>query len=82
MEELLPKLPIANWIDLLIEWLVDQFEPFFEGVASGLEYFVDRIVLGLGFIPVIILAILVGLLAWKVCNWRIALFTVYRFITD
>jgi glycine betaine/proline transport system permease protein len=75
MEELLPKLPIANWIDMIIEWLVDHFEPFFEGIASGLEFFVDGIVLGLGIIPTIILAIIISLLAWKVCNWRIALFS-------
>ncbi len=75
MGNLFPKLPIADWIDVLIEWLVDHFEPFFEGIATGLEFFVEGIVLGLGYIPVIILALLVGLLAWKVCNWRIALFT-------
>lgn len=75
MAELLPKLPIAKWIDVMIEWLVDHFEPFFEGVANGLELFVEGIVLGLGFIPSIFLAIIVGLLAWKICNWKIALFT-------
>jgi len=75
MENLFPKLPIADWIDVLIEWLVEHFEPFFEGIATGLEFFVDGIVLGLGYIPVIILALLVSLLAWKVCNWKIALFT-------
>ncbi|PAD68536.1 glycine/betaine ABC transporter [Bacillus sp. 7586-K] len=76
MDNLFPKLPIADWIDVLIEWLVDHFEPFFEGIATGLEFFVDGIVLGLGYIPVIILALLVSLLAWKVCNWKIALFTI------
>ncbi|MDQ0227949.1 ABC transporter permease [Metabacillus niabensis] len=76
MDNLFPKLPIADWIDVLIEWLVEHFEPFFEGIATGLEFFVDGIVLGLGYIPVIILALLVSLLAWKVCNWKIALFTI------
>lgn len=75
MEGLLPKLPIASWIDMMVDWLVDNFEPFFEGIATGLESFVDGIVTGLGFIPVFILALLVGILAWKVVNWRIALFT-------
>ncbi|KKI91878.1 glycine/betaine ABC transporter [Bacillus sp. SA1-12] len=75
MQEFFPKLPIANWIDLFIEFLVDQFEPFFEGIADGLEGFVEGIVAGLGFIPALIIIILVSLLAWKVCNWRIALFT-------
>ncbi|PWW17632.1 glycine betaine/proline transport system permease protein [Cytobacillus oceanisediminis] len=45
----------------------------FDGISTGVEFFVEGIVAGLGFIPTILLIILV-LLAWKVCNIRIALF--------
>ncbi|MDQ0229945.1 ABC transporter permease [Metabacillus malikii] len=75
MGDLLPKLQIAKWIDLLVEWLVDHFEPLFEGIAGGLELIVDGIVNGLGIIPVLLLTIIVSLLAWKVSNWKMALFT-------
>ncbi len=75
MEGLLPKLPIANWIDHLTDWLVSNFEFLFEGIATGLEGFVEGIVLGLGFIPSILLALILGAVAWKICNWKIALFT-------
>ncbi|MFS0861774.1 ABC transporter permease [Fredinandcohnia sp. 179-A 10B2 NHS] len=75
MGELLPKLPLADWIDTFIDWLVFNFEFLFEGIADGLEGFVEGIVTGLDFIPSIILAVILGLVAWKVCNWKIALFT-------
>ena len=75
MNELLPKLPIASWIDAFIDWLVINFEFLFDGITIGLEGLVDGIVNGLGFIPVILLIIIVSLLAWKVCNWKIGLFT-------
>ncbi|WP_449539549.1 ABC transporter permease [Ferdinandcohnia sp. Marseille-Q9671] len=75
MEGLLPKLPIADWIDSLTDWLVSNFEFLFEGIAVGLEGFVEGIVLGLGFIPSILLALILGVVAWKICNWKIALFT-------
>lgn len=75
MEGLLPKLPIANWIDVFIDWLVSNFEFLFEGIAAGLEGFVEGIVGGLGFVPSILLALIIGVVAWKVCNWKIALFT-------
>ncbi|MED4402684.1 ABC transporter permease [Metabacillus fastidiosus] len=76
MENLFPKLPIANWIDSIIEWLVNHFEPVFEGASTVVESFVDGIVSGLGIIPSFLLMIIVGLIAWKVCNWKIALFTI------
>lgn len=75
MEGLLPKLPLADWIDSFIDWLIVNFEFLFEGIAAGLEGFVEGIVTGLDFIPSIVLALLVSLIAWKVCNWKIALFT-------
>lgn len=75
MGELLPKLPLADWIDSFIDWLVFNFEFLFEGIADGLEGFVEGIVTGLEFIPSIVLAVILGLVAWKVCNWKIALFT-------
>ncbi|WP_078542976.1 ABC transporter permease [Litchfieldia alkalitelluris] len=74
MEGILPKLPIANWIDVLVDWMTATFGGMFDGISTGVEFFVEGIVDGLGFIPSIVLIILVSLLAWKVCNWRIALF--------
>ncbi|MEH7224975.1 proline/glycine betaine ABC transporter permease [Bacillus sp. JJ1566] len=75
MDGLLPKLPLADWIDIFIDWLVTNFEFLFEGVAAGLEGFVEGIVVGLGFIPSILLTLILGAVAWKICNWKIALFT-------
>ncbi|MCP8617246.1 ABC transporter permease [Salirhabdus salicampi] len=74
MQELLPKLPLAKWVDAFVEWLTLTFEVFFEGMAVGIEGAVEGIVIGLGFIPAIALIILVSLLGWKVCNWKIGLF--------
>ncbi len=74
MEGILPKLPLADWIDLLVDWMTATFGDLFDGISEGVEFFVEGIVAGLGFIPPILLIILVSLLAWKVCNKQIALF--------
>ncbi|MFE8703067.1 ABC transporter permease [Cytobacillus sp. FJAT-54145] len=74
MEGILPKLPLASWIDVLVDWMTATFGGLFDGISAGVDFFVEGIVAGLGFIPSILLIILVSLLAWKVCNWRIALF--------
>ncbi|MEH7238275.1 ABC transporter permease [Bacillus sp. JJ1562] len=75
MDGLLPKLPIADWIDSFVDWLISNFEFLFEGITFGLEGFVEGIVLGLGFIPSILLTLILGVVAWKICNWKIALFS-------
>ncbi len=74
MDGILPRLPLASWIDVLVDWMTATFGGMFDGISTGVQFFVDGIVTGLGFIPSILLIILVSFLAWKVCNWRIALF--------
>ncbi|WP_174733199.1 ABC transporter permease [Mesobacillus harenae] len=76
MEGILPRLPLGEWIDSLVDWMTATFGGVFDGISDGVEFFVEGIVSGLGFIPSIILIILVSLLAWKVCNWKIALFAI------
>ncbi|MDF0728460.1 proline/glycine betaine ABC transporter permease [Cytobacillus sp. S13-E01] len=75
MEGFLPKLPLARWVDALVDWLTYNFEEMFDGIANGLEAFVEGIVTGLSFIPSIVLIVLVSLLALKICKWRIGLFS-------
>lgn len=75
MEGILPKLPLAHWIDVFVDWLTVTFGGVFDGITVGVSSFVEGIVAGLSFLPSIILIILISLLAWKVCNWRIALFS-------
>jgi len=74
MEGILPKIPLASWIDNLVDWMTTTFEGLFDGISGGVGFFVEGIVTGLGFIPSILLIILMSFLAWKICNWRIALF--------
>ena len=76
MENLLPKLPIASWVDLFVDWLTITFEAAFDGVSEGLDTIVEGIVTGLGFIPSYVFMILLGLLAWKLSSKGIALFTI------
>ncbi|GED17037.1 glycine/betaine ABC transporter [Aneurinibacillus migulanus] len=75
MNDFLPKLPLADWVDGIVNWLTDHFGEVFDGISNGVAAFVQGIGNSLGFIPVILLSLIIGLLAWKLCNWRIALFT-------
>lgn len=74
-EGFLPKLPLADWIDNLVDWLTDTFEVTFNGISNNLEVVVEGMVDGLALIPPIVLIIIMSLLTWKLCNKGIALFT-------
>jgi len=80
MSELLPRIPLASWIDQLLDWLITTFGTVFDGVTVFLEGIVDGMVNGLGFIPSIILALLFGLIAWWVANKKIAIFSLIGFL--
>jgi glycine betaine/proline transport system permease protein len=75
MENWLPKLPIAKWVDALVNWLTVNLEVAFDGVTEVLEALVEGMVTGMGYIPSYVFMILLTLLAWKISNKGIALFT-------
>jgi glycine betaine/proline transport system permease protein len=75
MEQWLPKLPIAVWVDDFVNWLTTTFEVAFDGVTTILESLVEGMVAGFGFIPSYVFIILLTLLAWKLSNKGIGLFT-------
>jgi glycine betaine/proline transport system permease protein len=75
MEQWFPKLPIAVWVDDFVNWLTTNLEVAFDGVTTILESVVEGMVAGFGFIPSYVFIILLTLLAWKVSNKGIGLFT-------
>ncbi|WP_042462629.1 ABC transporter permease [Neobacillus dielmonensis] len=75
MENWLPKLPIADWVDVLVNWLTINLGAAFDGITSVLEAVVDGLVAGFEYIPSYVFMILLTLLAWKVSNKGMALFT-------
>ena len=45
MNNLFPKLPVADWIDSFVDWLTTTFEVLFDGVTAVLEFVVNVLVL-------------------------------------
>ncbi|KAB7705958.1 ABC transporter permease subunit [Bacillus aerolatus] len=76
----LPRIPLADWIDLFVDWLVSRFGGIFDGVANFLEQTVEGIVSGLGLIPAILIALFIGLVAWLVSKKSIAIFSFTGFL--
>lgn len=77
MNNWLPRLPFAEWIDDGVDWLVNQFGTVFDGIANFLAAIVEGSVEALNFIPSVVLAILFAVLSYFLATKRIALFTLF-----
>ncbi|WP_306438798.1 ABC transporter permease [Longirhabdus pacifica] len=69
----IPKLPLGDWIDTFIDFLVNQFERSFEEIAEGLEYIVEYMVDSLLTGPNFIFILAATVIAWSVGRWKFGL---------
>lgn len=69
------KLPLAQGIDRIVDWLTDALGPFFNFISTLVQTIIDTSVDVLGFGPPIVLIVLFALLAFYTNRWPMALFT-------
>ncbi|WP_141430833.1 proline/glycine betaine ABC transporter permease [Bacillus sp. 03113] len=72
----IPKLPFADYVDRLVDWLTINLDGFFEVISNLLEGIVEGIISLLGLFHPLLFIILISLIAWKTSKWRVALFSV------
>ncbi len=73
--QLFPKLPLADWIDQIVDVLTENLGPLFDLITEGIESFVDLFVLALTSIPALVLIAIFTGLAWWASRLSIAIFT-------
>ncbi|MFD2680691.1 ABC transporter permease [Bacillus seohaeanensis] len=73
--QLFPKLPLADWIDQIVDVLTENLGPLFDLITEGIESFVDLFVLALTSIPALVLIAIFTGLAWWASRLSIAVFT-------
>lgn len=77
---MLPKLPLGDGVEWLIESIVRLFRPLLRSFSNILEGIVDFITDVLILIPAPILILLCALLAWKITNRKVAIITLLGFL--
>ncbi|MCM3783640.1 ABC transporter permease subunit [Neobacillus mesonae] len=76
----MPKIPIAEWIDAIVDWLNVSISGFFQLISTIIESVVGFFS-GLFMLPhPILFIIIIGLLAYLLGKWKLALFTVLGFL--
>ncbi len=69
------KLPLAEWIDLIVDWIIKYFNPFFSAVTNITETILEILVKVLGLGPSIVLILLITIIACYTSRWTVGLFT-------
>lgn len=72
---MIPKIPLADWVDTFVDFLTDKLEPFFDLISEGIGNFVDFLVFILTSIPPILLILIFAGIALWLTRWTNALFT-------
>jgi len=69
-------IPLDNWINQFVEWLVDNFRDFFQIIKWPVEQTLNGVDAGLSWLPPLAVIIAFALLAWKFSSIKLAVFTV------
>lgn len=76
----MPKIPLADWIEAIVDWMADHLGGLFDGISAVIESVVDFFS-GLFLLPhPLLFIVILGVLAYLVGKWRLALFTVIGFL--
>ena len=69
-------LPLEDWIQTGVEWMVDHWRPFFQGVRWPVERTLDAMEGFLLDVPFHVFLVVLFALAWRAAGWRVATFSV------
>ncbi|KAB8126212.1 proline/glycine betaine ABC transporter permease [Gracilibacillus oryzae] len=73
MSDFLPKLPVADWVDLFVEWVQSAFSFIFDPLKNEFGDFIEGTAEWLSEIPPFAVIIIVALLAFFISGKRIGL---------
>lgn len=75
--DLLPTVPVGDWFTALVDWINDNLGPVLDFVQWLLEpVLYDHIYAALTWVPPVVMAVLLGLLALLARGWRFGLASV------
>ncbi len=70
-------IPLDNWINAAVNFLVDNFRPFFQAIRVPIKFALDSIEAIFQSIPPLIFLIIIGLMAWQLAGRKIAIYSIW-----
>ncbi|MGB5635862.1 MAG: ABC transporter permease subunit [Waterburya sp.] len=69
-------IPLDDWITEAINFIVDNFRPFFQAIGLPIRWTLKNIEWVFTAIPPLIFIIIIGLIAWKLADKKIAIYSI------
>ncbi len=76
----MPKIPLAQWIQTLVDWLSLHWAGFFKGVSNIISYVVDIFTYFFMLPHPFLFVIIVGILGYIANRWSLAIFSALGFL--
>ncbi len=73
-------IPLDAWITMFVDWLVEGYRWFFQAIKWPVEITLSGMESGLLAIHPIFIILAVGLIAWKVSGYKLAVFSVVAMV--
>ena len=73
-------LPLADWISAAVNFIVDNFRPFFQALRFPISLVLDRIEWVFISIPPLIFLFIIGLVGWQLAGRGVAIYSVAALI--
>ena len=73
-------IPLAQWVDQGLRWLVDNYRPFFQSIKWPVDQMLRGFDWALNSVPPTIMIVLLGLLSWQIAGGRLAIATMLSMI--
>jgi glycine betaine/proline transport system permease protein len=74
--ELIPSIPLAEWTESVVDWITDTFDGAFDVLDSAIDLVVGSLEYVLLAPPALLMVAILGVIAFLLAGWRVALFTV------
>ena len=69
-------LPLEDWIQIGVEWLVDEWRPLFQAVRWTVASTLDTMEAFLLDVPFLVFLAVLFVIAWRTAGWRVGVFSV------
>lgn len=67
------RIPLRDWISDGVDYLIENFSPFFDGLTTTVRFLVELLKDGMEAVhPLVLMAIIAGI-TWKMAGWKNAL---------
>lgn len=69
---MLPKLPLADWINAFVQWITTEWGPALNAIANFVRHIIDAMTTGILWVPWFVIVIILAAIGYRAGKWKLA----------